>query len=502
MKENSRTRNAILNIVVGIIAQIGILLLSFIGRSVFVRFLDSEYLGINGLYGNILSVLSLAELGMGSVTQFYLYKPVVEDNKPLIVSLVNFFRKIYLMISLAIFGIGILIIPFLKYIVNSDLSQTDLIVYYLLFLINSVISYFSAHKVALLAANQDTRLQKYVLLITNFGTQILHIIVLSIWHSFVIYVMVTVFSTLVNVILINYIGNKRYPFLKTEDTIKIPESYLKGIKAKIKSTFVYKIGATIINNTDNILISIIVSTAAVGLYSNYSMIVLGVQGFISIITTALISGVGNLSAYGNKKKMKKVFNTMLLLYQLMATFGSICFFFLFDEFIPIWVGEKYLLDRFTVLAISLNFYLTTAISPIWMFREANGLFDKVKYLLLSTAIVNIILSVLFGNLWGTAGVLLATVVARILTQVWYEPKILFKNIFLSNTLSYWGRQIWYFILAFIVFILSNKVNMFLPHGFIGIILRGIAFGIITIIIFTIGNFKRDEFKEIFYLIKR
>lgn len=330
---NSRSKNAVLNISVGFGTQILILLLSFIGRKIFVHFLELDYLGINGLYSNILSVLALAELGLGNVTQFFLYKPVVENDKPLVRYLVKYFGKMYWCIAGTVFLLGVLLMPFLKYFINSDLPQNELLIYYVLFLLNSVVSYFAADKIALLAAYQDNRLQKYILLLTNTLAQVGYIIVLVVWHNYFFYVSVTLLMSILNVALINLICRKKYSFLYEKSKEK-PEGFDKHcIIDNVKSTFMYKIGATIVNNTDNILISAMISTAAVGLYSNYQMVVLAIQGFIAIVSTSLISGIGNLSATGNKKRMNSVFNVILLLYHLIAAYGAIAFYFLFQDLI-------------------------------------------------------------------------------------------------------------------------------------------------------------------------
>ncbi|CAK7027342.1 MAG: hypothetical protein EUB_02393 [Eubacterium sp.] len=494
----TRGKNAMLNIVAGFAAQILIILIAFIGRKVFVHFLSLDYLGINGLYSNILSVLALAELGLGNVTQFFLYKPVAEKKEAEITYLVKYFKHLYRIIACTILALGLAFIPFLRYVVNSDLSNPELIAYYVIFLLNSVVSYLSAHSVALLAANQDNRLQKYVLLGTNFAAQGLQIGCLFIWRNYYIYVTITLLLTLVNVVVINRICSIRYPYLKNKTNV-VPDGFDRQfILDNVKSTFVYKIGATIVNNTDNILISIIVSTAAVGLYSNYFLVVSSVQTFIAIITTALISGVGNLSADGNKKRMYEVFNVMLLIYQFIAVFGAIGFYFLFDDLMTIWLGSEYMLGKFTVFAIVLNFYSSNAISPIWMYRESNGLFKKVKYLFLVTAGVNVVLSVLFGELWGMAGILLATSIARVLTQVWYEPRILFKEVFGISSKYYWRKQAKLIILSSICFIICWRFNGYLPHSAIFMVIKAILFLIVCMIVFTVGMIGTTEMHELKY----
>ena len=90
----SRKKNVLLNVFFGYAAQIGIILLSFIGRKIFLNYLSIDYLGINGLYANILTILSLPELGLDSAVVYFLYKPVADDNKPLIKAYVSYFKKI------------------------------------------------------------------------------------------------------------------------------------------------------------------------------------------------------------------------------------------------------------------------------------------------------------------------------------------------------------------------------------------------------------------------
>ncbi|MDO5558734.1 MAG: oligosaccharide flippase family protein [Oscillospiraceae bacterium] len=494
MSSNSRKKNAILNISIGYISQICILLLSFVSRKIFVVFLPIDYLGINGLYSNVLSVLSITELGLGSVMQFSLYKPVVDNNKDLINALLRYYKKIYYLIALTITVLGLLLIPFLRYIVKSELKQSDLITYYILFLINSVVSYFVAHKIALLSANQDNRLQKIINMFSTVGLQFLHILVLVMWKNYIVYIIVTLLTTIASQIILSSICNKRYPYIKNRVVNATPDK--KNILKNIKSTFIYKIGTVIINNTDNILISMIVGTATVGLYSNYCLIVNAVQGFISIITVSLISGVGNMSVEKNKDKMNKLFNSMLLFYHFIAAFGGICFYFLLSDFISIWLGGRFVLDNYTVFAIAFNYYLTNAISPIWMYRESNGLFVKVKYLMLTTAIANIALSIVFGVLWGTFGILLASAIARITTAVWYEPFVLFNNVFDTPVKQYWIKQLKYLILTISSVAVCLIISKLIPDGLIFILIKAVIYMIICSLVFIVSNIKSEEISYI------
>lgn len=496
---NSRSKNLFLNVFLGYIAQIGVMILSFVGRRNFLNFLSVEYLGVNGLYTNILTVLSLAELGLDTAVVYSLYKPVAEGNKVLINSLLRFFRKIYVSLAIVVFVIGIALIPVLKYIINSDFSESDLIIYYILFLINTVASYFMAHKVALLSAYQETRIHKIILLSSNFILQIMHIVVLVIWCNYYIYIITNVFVTILNNIILNFICNRRY-----KDIFNINESVdfdKKSMIERIFSTFLYKVGAVAVNNTDNILISVLISTKAVGLYSNYYTVVVAIQGLISTITNALMGGLGNLSAIDTREKQHRVFNVLLMMYHLFASIIGIGMLLLFNEFIIIWLGTEYVLDKYVVFAIAFNFYVTNATAPIWMYREANGMFNKVKYLMFIRAGVNLTLSIVLGKIFGVFGILFATVLSLFFTSIWYEPQLLFREIFQKSPLGYFISQIKYVMLTIASFIICSILVSIMPNGLLMVFIKAILIAFMTSLLFASIKWKSDELKYVKDILK-
>ncbi len=482
----SRKKNVFLNVFFGYAAQIGIILLSFVGRKIFLNYLSVDYLGINGLYSNILTILSLPELGLDSAVVFFLYKPVAEGNMPMIKAYVNYFKKVYFILAICIFGVGICLVPFLQFIVKSDLNTLDLKIYYILFLLNTCLSYLNAHRVALLSAYQEQRVQKIAMLFSNLAMQVIYIIVLVCFHSYYFYVTATIAGTLINNIILGILCRRRHP-MKADGEYEIDK---KPIYVKIKSTFIYKIGTVLINSTDNILISMIVSTAAVGLYSNYYTVIAGVSAFISIINTALISSVGNLGAKKENQKQYDYFKLLIEFYHFIAALGAIGFYLLLNNFVTIWLGNEYLFDSKIVFAIALNFYVSTAISPVWMYREANGLFERVKYLMLIMAGLNIVLSVLLGIIWGTFGILFATVLARLLTSVWYEPRILYGNVFNEKTGAYWRKQLKNVAASALSLIVSYKAIEYMPGTVLFFCLKGVIIVAITGVIFGIANIGR------------
>ena len=118
------------------------MLINFGTRKIFIVAFGENYLGISGLYSNILSVLSLAELGVGSAILYCLYKPVAENDYAHINALINYYKKLYRIIGLAVAAIGLLVVPFLNYLVNIEADIGNITLYYLLYLANIVASYF------------------------------------------------------------------------------------------------------------------------------------------------------------------------------------------------------------------------------------------------------------------------------------------------------------------------------------------------------------------------
>lgn len=498
-KVASRSRNLKSNVIVGYIAQLGTIILTFVGRKIFLNFLSIDYLGINGLFTNVLTVLSLAELGLDSAVVYSLYKPVAENDTALIGSLLRYFRKIYVGLAIGIFAVGLGLIPFLGYIINSDLPQNDLILYYILFLINTVSTYFVAHKAALLTAYQEQRIQKMVVLFITLLQQLLQIVVLCLWRDYRAYVGAMVVCTILNALTLGTICTRTHnDVFREKRTVAFDR---KPILRRIGSTLVYKLGGVAITHTDNILISTIVSTAAVGLYTNYYTVVCALQGFIAIVTTSLISAVGSLAATGNKSRQRQVFDAMQFAYNVIATLGGIGFYYLLNDVITLWLGESYLLSQAEVFAVAFNFYLTNAISPIWMFREANGLFDKVKYLMLITAACNIVLSIIMGIVWGVFGILFASALSRILTGVWYEPIILFRNVFAVSTADYWKGQACYCLQTVLAFGLSGMIVYLLPAGLFFLALKVVLVTLAVSSVFLVCNRKSQQIRTLLGLIK-
>jgi O-antigen/teichoic acid export membrane protein len=494
MNNRSRIFNSIRNIAVSTLIQVLTLILSFISRTLFIKYLGSEYLGINGLYTNILSVLSLAELGMGTSIIYALYKPLAENNTEKLAELMNFYKTAYRVIALIVATVGSALIPFLSFFIKTDSVIPHFRLYYILFLANSVCSYLFIYKSSIINADQRYYITKTNTFIFDLLRNVLQIVLLILTHNYILYLVIQIICTLGGNISIAIKANKRYPFLKNKKA-KLPSDEKHKIFDNIKSVFVYKLGGVILNNTDNILISKIIGTICVGLYSNYILVVNAIETFTTLLFSSMTGSIGNLNATSSRKESLDVFESLNFMRFWIFGFCSIAFLSLLDSFVVLWLSTDYRLEHIVIVAIAFNVYVKGMSFSTSDFRDTTGMFRQTKYIFLFTAALNLILSIILGLKIGLSGILFATGISRILTNVWYEPVVMYKQYFKQSSVKYFMRQILYFILTFVAYIPVYFFNKLIPEvTFVHFIYRVIFTAIVPNVIFLLATFKLKEFQ--------
>lgn len=494
---SGRKKNVIRNSSVGLIVQTISIFLSFLGRSIFIKYLGTDYLGLNGLFTNILSVLSVADLGCNSVFLYNLYKPVYENDKEKIGGLILFYRKAYTLISVIILVGGLLFLPMLPFITDTSIPSRIMFTSYILLLVNSVASYWAVYKSLLITAYQKNYITSFISLFINIIKTILQILSCILYSNFILYICIQIVCTLLNNIILHGSVGKMFPdidyYIKNCNRNKDSEN---NILSSIKSMMGYKLGLVAVNNTDNILISVLVNTATVGLYSNYSMVISACTTFIGTIYNGIQSSIGNLNAGNDKHKQYNMFKIVLLFYNYIGSLGVIGFYFLFNSFIGFWVGSKYTLSSSTVFIIALNFYISSITNPVLLYRETYGLFKKVTPIVVCTAIANILLSVILGKIWGLSGILGATIISKAITIVWYEPMLVFKRCFDISVKEYWKKQTKYVAITIISFLIFRQLQLVLDNQISVFLVNVITICFILTIIYIITFWNTEEMQYI------
>ena len=437
--DDSRLGNTLRNFKFGAAAQLVVTLLGFVSRTVFIRVLGMEYSGVNGLYTSILDVLSLTELGLADVVIYSLYKPLAEGNTDRLAALMGYYKVIYRYIAFAVGVIGLCLVPFLRVLVKSQIDRFHLVLYYLMFLANSVCSYLLVYKASIIQADQKRYLiSKYNMLFKLLAT-LLQIVLLLVLRNFTVYLSIQIGMTVVNNLYVSRKADRLYPCLREKR--ELPKEEKKAIFRDVRHMFSYKAGGQLLTGTDNLYISSMISTATVGIYDNYTMIqTMVVTAFTNTLNQAVLGSIGNLNATGTQEQKKRIFDVYSLVFSWITTFCALSLLALYNPFIRIWAGEDWLLPMSTVAVICLNYFLPNVLTPVWSYRNTTGLFRETRDILLYAAGINLVLSYFMGLRWGLTGILAATAVSRVLTSFWYEPYLLHKRIFGCSSIPFFLRQ--------------------------------------------------------------
>lgn len=502
MNQNSRTKNSVINIIVSFGYQLFIVLMTFLTRRIFIETLGIEYLGISGLFTNIIEILSLAELGIGSAMSFCMYKEIANNNKEKLKALSTYFKTLYNRIAIIVLVIGLALMPFLKYLIKIEAEIPNIELCYLISLINTVLSYLFVYKTTIVYADQNDYKLKVVSSLVEILKYILQIVALVVLRNYLLFLLVQIICSLVNNFARSKLAEKMYPFIREKKELEINEK--KEVWDNIKPMFTYKLAGVALNNTDNILTSLLVSTTMVGIYSNYTMIFNKIYMFISLFFSSIVASVGNLNVTSNDEKKYSIYRILNFLSFWMYCFAVVGIFFLAEEIILMMSGTGLFVLQESILIISLiNFYMRGMIDSTGIFRQTTGLFRMTQKFVILCAVLNLILSIILGKFFGLFGILLATCFARMFSTWWYEPYILYKNFFKKSPIEYFKTQGIRVLICIIIIIFMYPImnNITLPNLYLRIAIKFIICCIIPNIILFLLYRDREEFQFLYIKIK-
>lgn len=438
--ENSRLKNSALNFASGFLGRVLTILLNFVVRTIFIYCLNEAYLSVNGLYSNILTVLSLAELGFGSAMVYRMYAPVAVKDYQKTAALLQFYKKIYIIIGVVIFLLGLCVIPFMDYIIKDKPDISGLTLYYILFLVNTSISYwFSSYKASVLYADQKEYIKTNVqntMAILQSGLQI---VLLLLFRKYLLYLLVQLIGNIFLNLYVAHLVDKRYPEIQTYQGASLSAEERVQIRKDTEALVLSRFGHVALNGTDNIIISAVVGVLWVGRLSNYTLICDSVTSVLCQITAAITGSLGNFFATEDKHAGYALFKKVEFLNFWLYGFSFIALVTLLDPFVQIWAGGRFVLGLPISIAIAINFFVAGYMNTLWVFRSTLGLFKQGKFRPILVAILNIVLSIVLGRLWGIFGVLFATFLSRAAISLWYDPLILHRYGFEVSCKPFFAR---------------------------------------------------------------
>lgn len=492
-----RKKNTIRNIIWGTVNKIILTILPFITRTAIIKVLGSEYLGLNSLFTSILQILNLTELGISSAIVYFMYKPIADNNERRISELLNLYRKIYRVIGLIILICGLIILPYLRFFIRGEVPNgINIYVLYIIYLFNTVVTYWLfAYKKSLLQAfqrNDITSNINTVLYIIQSIFQILMIIIIKNYYFYVI--IIPIITSLENIIC-NVIATKKYPQYIPKG--KLPKEIKKELKKKVSGLMVYKICTTTRNSLDSIFISAFIGLNMVGIYNNYYYILTAVKTFMSVLTSSMLSGIGNSIAVDSVKKNYDDMNKFNFMYMLIGGWCTICMLCLYQPFMSLWVGKEYMLDFTCVILFCIYFYSLCIGDIRAAYSDAAGLWWESRNRAIIESITNIILNVVLGKLFGLKGIIIATLISLLVINFAYGSTIIFKYYFKEqNSLDYYKSHFKYFTITLSISILTYFICLLIPLDGIGqLIFRIIICLTVPTSLYIIVYRKNKYFKE-------
>ncbi len=432
-----RTKNSIYNVLGVIGLYLTKIVVNFLGKTALIKVMGDQYNGISGLFANIISVLSIAELGIGSAIIYNLYKPVKENDIEAIKSIMRFYRKCYHTIALIVLMVGLCILPFMESIVKDVPIRDNVYTIYLFYLADSVASYVLSYKRSLLYVYQKNYIISIFDALYNLFMQVSQIIILLLTHNFMLFLAAMVFCRVVENVCIHIYVDRHYSFLFGGDVMPVSDSTKRDIITKVKGLMFHNIGSYVVLGTDNILISKLIGVVEVGFYSNYNIIFGSLSSILKQIVTAVQASVGNLLVEKDYEKSYQIFRKLELLNFWLYSVVSISIFYVVQDFIKVWLGERYLFSKGVVFCLVLNFWQTGMRNAMAVFKGAAGIYYEDRFIPIAESVINIVASILLALKFGIAGIFIGTFISSLCLFLYSYPFLVYKRVFNRKPKEYY-----------------------------------------------------------------
>lgn len=425
----ARTKNAVTGTLWGIVYRIIATVFPFVIRTVILKEFGSEYLGLNSLFTAILQVLSLSELGLSSAIIFSMYKPIAEDDYKSLSALLAFYRKLFIYIGCIILVLGLGCLPFLDHLINGTYpDDINLQLLYLIFLSNTCISYFFfAYKEALLSAYQRNDIINIIRSIVFVAQFVLQLIVLLLLKDYYLYAFMMVVFTLLRGYLNYVMSNKLYPQIKCYGTVEKDE--VETIKTNIFGIAIGKFCVVSRGASNNIIISFFIGLTNLAIFDNYYYVISAVTAIMVIMENSLVAGVGNSAVTETEEKNYFDFKKINFVFMWFAGICSVCLLCLYQPFMELWVGKELVLPSITMVLFCSYFFVGCFSSIPNVYAAATGLWWNMRFKSITEVIANVVLNIVFVQIWGINGVLIATILTLFFVTFLWTAKILYDNYF-------------------------------------------------------------------------
>lgn len=492
--KDMRTQKALKNAGIGIITYILAFIPQFLLRKIFLDILGEEVLGLNSLFMNLISYLSIVEMGIGSAIIFSLYRPFAEGNQKKIKGYLDYYAKFYKIAGTLIFILGLILLPLLHVFINNDLDVNiqQAKWYFILFLFNTYISYLFTYKFCILNVAQENYKVSIANTMAKIVTAIFQFIGLIVLPRFDIYLFIQIIVNLIQYIILNWYIDKKFNWLKTVKG-EITKQEKANLTKNVKALFIHKIGSICVFGTDNIVISTFISLSSVARYNNYNMIINAIQGIVKAAIGAITPSIGNLLVEKDASEAYKVHQRLFLLNFWISSFVVIVLYNLSTQFVTFWLGREATIDNLTLSVVLVNFYFYLMRSPVDSFKDGSGRYHEDRYAAIFESAINLVFSIILVRKIGLVGVFIGTFISNVAVVFWVKPLITYKYVFNRPLIDYFKTYLKYCLIALIPLVVTITLTQGIKSNatFLMLMVNGVINTLIINIIYLL-IFRKDE----------
>lgn len=492
-----RTRNSVRNVIGAIINKFVTIVFPFVIRTIIIYKLGAEYAGLNSLFTSVLQILSLSELGIGSAIVFSMYKPVAEKDYKTIGALLNLYKYFYRIIGMVMLIIGIALLPFIPYFISGSYpADINLYALYLIYLFNTVLSYFLyAYKTSILNAYQRSDIENFIVTTINIGMYLIQVVVLLIFNNYYIYIIFLPISTIFINLIRSYITDKKFPHIKSEG--QIDKETRTGIYKRVGALIGHQISGVVNCSLDNIVVSAFLGLLIVAQYGNYYYIVSALSGVMQVVFNSLTASIGNSIITEGKEKNLKDFFDIHYMNVWIVTWICTCMLCLYQDFMTLWVGEEALFSLDIVILFVVYFYSWQIRRTVLTYKNACGMWWADKFKPYVSVFSNLILNFTLVQICGIYGIMISTIFSYVVIEAPWETRVFFKEYFECSDWRYWKRQSFYTLIGLACMVVTYLVCSYIKSkGIIAFVFKGIICCIIPNVLWITITFKNSGFKRV------
>lgn len=499
-----RTKNSMINIIVSVISYAIVMLGSFVTRKIFTSVLGLEIVGIEGSFLNIVSALAIVEMGLGVGIVYTLYKPISEGNWSKISSILNFLKKSYILISIIVFGLGVIISFFVSIPIKEDFSKIWLSGIFMLYVADVLSSYLFSHKRAMFIADQKNYVNNIIHIFAQISLFIFQILVLKIFRSFELYLICKIIFRLSENIVISILFDRKYKLIDLKNAEELSAFEKKNFFRNIKALLFHRIAGFSLTSTSSVLIMSFVGLRENGIYYNYMLVSNALISVSNEFFNGIIASFGNLLSTESREKIYDNFKILYFINFIIYSFFTVSFFNVITPFVTLWIGQNSIFPIFTVIWLSTYLYMFGIRQSILMVKVSAGIYNPDKYFALLEAVVTFVLSFILVQKLGVIGVLIGNIISMMLIPNITQPYLVYNTVFKNNKLkNYYIKYFIYAVLTiiytYISFIICENIN--LSSSLLKLIFNFLVCLIVPNIMNFIIFYKTEEFQKTFVYFK-